>query len=132
MSYDRRKLLKRISVSTRIYLGLVAFLIAVKVIFLLFPTAFPLAEQAGAFYWRTILAIAVMGFIGLVLARRTGFPEIWDAKVSHRQRFLIPTAIGLVYGVITVITDLRNPSPVHLQLPLSIPFYAYGARCFSK
>jgi hypothetical protein len=33
----------------------------------------------------------------------------------------------LVYGVITVIEDLRSPSPVHLKLPLSIPFYAYGA-----
>jgi len=33
----------------------------------------------------------------------------------------------LLYGVITVIEDLRSPSPVHLKLPLSIPFYAYGA-----
>jgi hypothetical protein len=99
----------------------------VKVIFLLFPTVFPGADQESAFYWTTILAIAVMGFIGLILARRTGFPEIWDIKVSNRQRFLIPAAIGLVYGAITVIEDLRNPSPVHLKLPLSIPFYTYGA-----
>jgi hypothetical protein len=100
---------------------------AVKVTFLLFPTVFPGADQEGAFSWTTILAITAMGFVGLVLARRTGFPEIWDNKVSNRQRFLIPVVIGLVYGAITVIIDLRNPSPVHLQLPLSIPFYAYGA-----
>jgi hypothetical protein len=115
------------SISTKIYLGLIAFMVAVKVTFILFPTVFPGADQEGAFSWTTILAIAVMGFIGLLLARRTGFPELWDAKVSNRQRFLIPTVIGLVYGVVTVIIDLRNPSPVHLKLPLSIPFYTYGA-----
>jgi hypothetical protein len=115
------------SISTKIYLGLIAFMVAVKVTFILFPTVFPGADQEGAFSWTTILAIAVMGFIGLLLARRTGFPELWDAKVSNRQRFLIPAVIGLVYGVVTVIIDLRNPSPVHLKLPLSIPFYTYGA-----
>lgn len=127
MSYDPRQVIKSLSVSTKIYLGLVAFMVAVKVIFLLFPTVFPLADQEGAFYWTTILAIGVMGFIGLILARRTGFPDIWDTKVSNRQRFLIPAVIGFAYGIITVIIDLWNPSPVHLQLPLSIPFYAYGA-----
>jgi hypothetical protein len=115
------------SISTKIYLGFIAFMVAVKVTFILFPTVFPGADQEGAFSWTTILAIAVMGFIGLLLARRTGFPELWDTKVSNRQRFLIPVVIGLVYGVVTVIIDLRNPSPVHLKLPLSIPFYTYGA-----
>ena len=115
------------SISTKIYLGLIAFMVAVKLTFILFPTVFPGADQEGAFFWTTILAIAVMGFIGLLLARRTGFPELWDTKVSNRQRFLIPALIGLVYGVVTVIIDLQNPSPVHLKLPLSIPFYTYGA-----
>lgn len=115
------------SISTKIYLGLIAFMVVVKVIFLLYPTVFPLAEQEGAFSWVTIMAIALMGFIGLILARRTGFPELWDKEVSNRQRFLIPTVIGLVYGVITVIIDLQNPAPVHLKLPLSILFYTYGA-----
>ena len=127
MSYDPRQLINSLSISTKIYLGLVAFMVAVKVTFLLFPTVFPGADQEGAFYWTTIFTIAVMGFIGLILARRTGFPGVWDATVSNRQRFLIPAVIGFAYGIITVIIDLRNPSPVHLQLPLSIPFYAYGA-----
>ncbi len=127
MSDNSGRTIRDSSISTRIYLGLIAFMVAVKVIFLLFPTVFPGADQEGAFSWITILAIAVMGFIGLILARRTGFPEIWDAKVSNRQRFLIPAVIGLVYGAVTVIIDLRNPSPVHLKLPLSIPFYTYGA-----
>lgn len=127
MSYDPRRLIKGLSISTRIYLGLIAFMVAVKLTFSLFPTAFPLADQEGAFSWITISAIAVMGLIGLVLTRQTGFPEIWDTKVSNRGRFLIPAAIGLVYGAIRVIQDLPNPAPIHLDLPLSILFYAYGA-----
>ena len=102
-------------------------MVSVKVIFVVAPTVFPGADQEGAFYWTTILAIALMGLIGLILSRRTGFPEIWDAKVSNRQRFLIPILVGLVYGLVTVIKDLPAPSPVHLKLPLSIPFYTYGA-----
>lgn len=53
--------------------------------------------------------------------------DFWDRSVSHLQRFLIPAVVGLVYGVVTVLYDLRNPAPVHLRLPWSIPFYAYGA-----
>ena len=64
-------------------------MVAVKVIFLLFPTVFPLAEQEVAFSWTTILAIAVMGFIGLLLAQRTGFPEIWDTTVSRSPLLLL-------------------------------------------
>lgn len=119
--------MKNLSTSTRIYILLVAFLVAVKIIFLLFPATFPRADQEGAFSWMMIAAIALMGFIGLFLSRRTGFPDIWDTRISNKQRFLIPIIIGLVYGVLTVIKDLPSPSPVHLKLPLSIPFYAYGA-----
>jgi hypothetical protein len=119
--------MKNLSTSTKIYIGLVAFLVAVKIIFLLFPATFPRADQEGAFSWMMIAVIALMGFVGLILSRRTGFPEIWDARISNRQRFLIPILIGLAYGVITVVKDLPSPSPVHLKLPLSIPFYAYGA-----
>lgn len=119
--------MKKLSASTKTYLVLVAFLVLVKIVFLLVPTAFPLAQQESAFYWITIGIIALMGLVGLVLARRTGFPNTWDPKVSNTQRFLIPLVIGLVYGVITVLKDLSNPVPVHLKLPLSIAFYAYGA-----
>ncbi len=119
--------MKNLSTSTKIYLGLVAFLVVVKVIFLLFPAAFPGADQVSAFYWTTIFVVAAMGFVGLVLSRRAGFPDIWDARISNRQRFLIPALVGLIYGVETVLRDLANPSPVHLKLPHSVPFYAYGA-----
>ena len=119
--------MKNLSTSVKIYIGVVAFLFAVKLVFLLFPTRFPLAEQESAFYWTTIVVIALLGFVGLILSRKIGFPDIWDPRISVRQRFLLPIIIGLVYGLITVVRDLPNPSPVHLKLPLSIVFYTYGA-----
>lgn len=113
--------------STKTYLALVLFLVAVKLIFLAFPTNFPLADQEGAFSWQTIALVSALGFLGLMLSRRAGFPDFWEASISHRQRFLIPALVGLVYGLVTILYDLRHPAPVHLELPSSIPFYAYGA-----
>jgi hypothetical protein len=119
--------MRDLSRSNKTYLALVLFLIAVKILFLAFPTNFPASDQEGAFSWLTIITVSGLGFIGLVLSRRTGFPDLWDAAVSNRYRFLISALVGLVYGVVTVLYDLRNPAPVHLELPSSIPFYAYGA-----
>jgi hypothetical protein len=127
--------MKNPSTSTKIYLGLVLFLIGVKSFFLLAPVKFPLSDQAGAFSWLTILTIAALGFVGLVLSKRTGFPDIWDTRISNRQRLLIPAIIGLVYGGITVLEEyigtrshpFQLSSDFNVKFPLSIPFYAYGA-----
>lgn len=119
--------MRALSPSTKTYLALVSFLVAVKILFLAFPAKFPLADQEGAFSWLTITTVSVLGFIGLLLTRKAGFPDFWDGAVSHRQRFLVSALVGLVYGVVTILFDLRNPAPVHLSLPSSIPFYAYGA-----
>ncbi|MFH1031669.1 MAG: CPBP family glutamic-type intramembrane protease [Chloroflexota bacterium] len=46
-----------------------------------------------------------LGFIGLKLSQKLGFPEIWDTKVSNKQRFLIPALIGAVLGIFLIIAD---------------------------
>lgn len=119
--------MRALSPSSKTYLALVSFLVAVKILFLVFPAKFPLADQEGAFSWLTIITVSALGFIGLLLTRRAGFPDFWERSISHRRRFVIPAIVGLVYGVVTILFDLRNPAPVHLTLPWSIPFYAYGA-----
>ena len=126
--------MKNVSTSTKIYFALILLLVLVKLFFLIAPVKFPLSDQAGAFSWLTILTVTVLGFIGLLLSRRTGFPDIWDTHVSNRQRFLIPLVVGLVYGVVTVAEQAFRPSghplaqgSVHVKLPLSFPFYIYGA-----
>ncbi len=113
--------------STKTYIALVLCLIVVKLVFVAFPTVFPGADQEGAFYWTTILIVGSIGLAGLFLSSRAGFPDVWDQRVSNRQRFLIPVLIGLIYGIETVLRDLPSPTPVHLELPLSLPFYFYGA-----
>jgi membrane protease YdiL (CAAX protease family) len=47
-----------------------------------------------------------LGFIGLVLSRKLGLPEIWDSDISNRQRFLIPALVGLGVGIVIIIGDL--------------------------
>jgi hypothetical protein len=128
--------MKHLSTSTRIYFGLIAVLIIIKIFFLISPVTLPLAGNEGVFSPLIILILAVMGYVGLLLARRTGFPEIWDGRISNRQRFLIPCIVGLIYGVITVaplllgesnrLHPLATGSDIHVKFPLSIPYYTYG------
>jgi hypothetical protein len=48
----------------------------------------------------------ILGFIGLILWRKIGFPDIWDDRVSNKQRFLIPAITGALIGVVLIILDL--------------------------
>ncbi|HWN09884.1 MAG TPA: hypothetical protein VNO50_11585 [Pyrinomonadaceae bacterium] len=129
--------MKQFSTSIRIYSGLIFLLVLVKLLFVIFPVAMPVAGNEAAFSPLTILIIAVMGLLGLLMARRTGFPEILDERISNRQRFLIPCVIGLVYGLATVaplllgnsnrVHPLAVSADIHVKFPFSIPYYTYGA-----
>jgi hypothetical protein len=113
--------------SLRTYAVLVGVLVAVKILFLAFPTRFPLADQAGAFSWVLIFFVSVLGLIGVYAAPRAGFPEMWDPRVSNAGRLGVSAIDGVVYGLVTVAVDIGHPSEVHLAFPLSVPFYTYGA-----
>lgn len=47
-----------------------------------------------------------LGFIGLKLAKKLGFADIWDLEVSNRQRLLIPGIIGVALGVFIIVMDI--------------------------
>jgi hypothetical protein len=47
-----------------------------------------------------------LGFLGLVLSRKLGFADVWDAQVSTRQRLLIPGLTGAGLGVFFILADL--------------------------
>jgi hypothetical protein len=118
----------RVSVASFVTYGLmVATLVAAKLYFLDHPTAFPLEAQASAFEWRAVLTLASCGLLGLLLAPYARFPDMWDRAVKHRHRLLVPLVWGVVYGLVTVVRDLPNPSGDHLYYPASVPFYAFGA-----
>lgn len=53
-----------------------------------------------------VVLYGLLGFLGLLLWRKLGFPEIWEKSVSSRQRFLIPALIGGALGLLLIVIDL--------------------------
>ena len=47
-----------------------------------------------------------LGLIGVKLSHKLGFPEIWDAKISNRERFIVPAVIGIGIGIFFIIVDV--------------------------
>jgi Type II CAAX prenyl endopeptidase Rce1-like len=47
-----------------------------------------------------------LGLVGLRLARKLGLPDIWDAAVPNRGRFIVPALIGIGLGIAFIIGDL--------------------------
>ncbi|GAH29819.1 unnamed protein product, partial [marine sediment metagenome] len=47
-----------------------------------------------------------LGFLGLKLSSKLGFADIWDLKVSNKQRFLIPALVGGVVGIFFILADV--------------------------
>jgi hypothetical protein len=54
----------------------------------------------------TVVIYGLLGFIGLILWRNLGFPEIWAENVTNRQRFLIPAIVGGSLGLVVIVGDL--------------------------
>ncbi len=107
---------------------LVALLVVCKLVFTFSPVSYYLRDQASAFAWPTLLGVGACGFVGLLLAPRAGFADMWDERVSNTRRFTLPAIDGILYGLVTIVAlDLLNPSDVHIAFPASILFYTYGA-----
>jgi hypothetical protein len=59
--------------------------------------------------WPDIIIAAVAGWIGVILSSKTGFPEMWEARISSKDRFWIPAFVGLGMGIVMVLSDLVHP-----------------------
>ncbi len=95
----------RLSSSVATWLVVVAYLVVAKLLSLtLVPITFRSVGQETLFDWTTLGVFAALGLVGVVLAERTGFPAAWDARVSNRQRLLIPTLAGLGIGALAVVS----------------------------
>ena len=89
------------------WLALVAYLAVAKVLSLtVVPIAFRSAGQQSLFDWTTLGLFALLGLAGVALAEHTGFPAAWDARVSNRQRLIVPAVVGLGIGGLAIVIDL--------------------------
>ncbi len=121
--------MKKVSLSTRIYFGLVVILALLAGICVLLPQG-SMTQAQNLPAPGSVLALvnaAVMlvfygglGFLGLYLSRKLGFADIWDPKVSSRQRFLVPLIAGTGTGIFFIVADLIM-SRFHTFGPLPHP-----------
>lgn len=108
--------MNKISLSLKIYIGLIIVLAASNAIQVLLPSYYSLFPAASLPAPVAVIALANagiaivlyggLGFIGLKLASKLGFAAIWDSKVNNRQRFLVPGILGAVLGAFLIISDL--------------------------
>jgi hypothetical protein len=105
---------------------LAGVLVGTKLYFVDHPVTFP-PEAESAFEWRMLATLVSCGLLGLLLAPYARFPDMWEPSVKHRHRLVVPIVWGVLYGLVTVVRDLPNPTGEHLFYPASVPFYAYGA-----
>jgi hypothetical protein len=123
-----------------IYLGLMAYLVAVKLaIDLLFPpTVFASPSQAGVFAWPALGIWTVAGLLGVWLAHRTGFPGLWDKEVNMPRWLLLAAILGLGFGIIDCNWDYATGASrlaaermgipaFHIPFPASAVIYPGGA-----
>jgi hypothetical protein len=118
----------KLSSSVKSYLALFAFVVALRIILFFVPVEYALPGQEQLVAIPRILVIFAIGYVGLYLAPKAGFAEIYDATVSNQQRFLLPILIGLGFGVISVIFDVLQPldTDVQIKLPGSLLVYPIG------
>jgi len=108
--------MKKLSLSIKIYIGLIitlAILAAISVFLPTFEGLLPAQELPAS---KPVLALANagiilvlyggLGFLGLKLSQKLGFANLWDAKVSNRRRFLIPALIGVGIGAFLILADV--------------------------
>jgi hypothetical protein len=117
--------------STVAFLATSLVLVAVKLLFDLYPRDFPGRDQAAAFTWQVIGFVWLLGVAGLFAERAIGFPDAFADLARERRGMLVALLTGLAYGLITVGQDRLTGGGAgewaHLPWPWSIPFYTFGA-----
>jgi len=96
------------------YVGLVI----ITVILLAAEMSLPLSiNQGQGMSWPVVIAAALLGWVGLSVAGKAGFPSMWGQSVPSRMRFWIPLGLGAALGLLMVLFDQFNPMGVETQTP---------------
>jgi len=128
--------MRKLSISTRIFLGLVLFLFVAKLIAVFLYVHFPLVSQQAAFQWYFVIVFAALAALGRLFGRVTDFPELWDPQVTNRVRVAAPLVIGFGLGAVALALDrscgisralatVANVPTVHPSFPSSLLVYSY-------
>jgi hypothetical protein len=108
--------MSKLSPSIGVYCGLILILAVAAAVSVFLPGTFALLPSEELPASRPVLALANFGIMlilygglglaGLKLARKLGFPDVWDDEVSAKERFLIPALIGIGLGLFLIVGDL--------------------------
>jgi membrane protease YdiL (CAAX protease family) len=77
----------------------------------------PIPVLALANFLIMVFLYGGLGLLGLHLSKKLKFPEIWDRKVTNKQRFLIPLYIGIALAVFFIIIDVISSWLTGLRFP---------------
>ena len=108
--------MKKLSLSVKIYFVLVVILSILTAINAFLPQGdFALPDQEVPIPKLVIALVNAgtalvlyggLGFIGLKLSQKLEFADIWDDRVSTRQRFLRPALVGIGIGLFFIVVDV--------------------------
>ncbi|HHT46872.1 MAG TPA: CPBP family intramembrane metalloprotease [Firmicutes bacterium] len=110
--------MRSISISTRIYIGLVitlALMAAVNIFlpqgsFLPLPSEEELVASIEVLAMINVAVVLILygglGFLGIILSKKLGFPDLWDSHITNRQRFFLPALVGAGVGLFFIVADL--------------------------
>jgi hypothetical protein len=101
--------LKKISPSVITYLLILVVIVVLRLLLSLFPAGQIASQMVNLTDSFSIGAIWLIGWVGIILAPRAGFAEMWQVDISNTKRWLIPFLIGLGFGLLSIIFDRIQP-----------------------
>ena len=106
--------MRQLSTSTQVFLGLALLnaVLAAAISFLPLgiadtgePTTMSPTLAAVINASVVLFVYGGLGYVGLRLTRKLGYPDLLDARVTTRQRFTTPAIAGLWIGLIFIVAD---------------------------
>jgi hypothetical protein len=116
----------RVSRPVRIYLTIILGMLLLRAIPLVISISWPNPDRIPP--WGVLLVFGAAGLLGVYLASRAGFPEIGSQHITPVQRFVIPSVMGVGFGIVTVLLDMLQPldPALQIQFPTSLIAYPLG------
>lgn len=102
-------MIKKIPLSALIYLLILLVIVILRLLLSLFPSEQIASQMVNLTDTLSIGAIWLVGWVGVFLAPRSGFSEMWQSDISNIKRLLIPFLIGLGFAVLTILFDHFQP-----------------------